>query len=347
MDRAFGQQPTGQHLIVNTYGSAVLLHHEREMARSSQVVSEGIATHCFNYQVRVNTTGAFDIQRRTAIPVMPLRVAFEDGNGTLFHIDVTATSIVMPPRYRITHDELVQTYSLKPMPPFPGGFRIRLLASNVNRRIDLRYLNHSWVSVFIAARQIMAVRLQGEEMAEALYEVCSRVALQGVIHEGADYGLRSAPRARSRTATSGNPTPTQSRQASPNRKEERTVEVPRLVPFETGAYGPIQPTDSAPTSQADQSQSATDTFEMPRLIPLNIEETGTIPKNRASPNKATEQKVKAGPSGIQASPKLDRRKTRKVKAMAKMLVSEIATQWSDICNNMSSSEEEGEIHDEE
>lgn len=369
--------PTGQHLIVNTFGTAILYQGDEELARSDGGIMPAIGTNDFDYRVRVNASGAFDIQRRTRTPVVPINLLIEDSNGPIVHLNVTSDAIVIPPRYHISRNSLTQNFSLSPQPAFGGGFRIRLLASNVLRRIDMRYLNHSWVTVFISARRVLAIRLQGEEMAEVLYEICTRVSTYGANDNNTDYGLRPAPRARSRQpspsqtntrygsmanqtpapiprsrpANSGNPTPTQSRQISPNREEESTVEVPRLVSLVPGAYGPNQPMDPTPTVQTDRSrdtpQGVFDTFEMPKLVPLNIEETGAVPKNEAASTEVTEHKFEAGPSGIQASPKMDRRKAKKVKAMAKMLVSEIATQWSEICNNMASSEEEGEIHDEE
>lgn len=348
--KLFGQQPTGQHLIINTYGMATLHHHDREMARSDRRMADGIASHCFNYQVRVNATGAFDIQRKTMMPVVPLHVAFEDATGILFHLEVTSDAIVIPPRYRISRDELVQSFTLRPNPVFPGGFRIRLLASKVIRRIDLRYSNHSWVSVFVAARQILGVRLQGEEAAEVLYEICTRVSTYGSNEDNNDYGLRPAPRARSRQPSpsqpnarySGmaNPMPApvfRSRQSSPARENVRPNDIPKLEPYvpETPSLTEAM---SLPMQIQERSQSAMSTTSMES--PTEVRATGTVPKTE----KKGEGDQIAGPSGAQIAITPKGKSTKKIKEIAKLLASEIVHQWASICDD--SDEEEGEIKEE-
>lgn len=347
--------PTGQHLLVNTFGIAILYQGDEELARSDGGIMPAIGTNDFDYRVRVNASGAFDIQRRTRTPVVPINLLIEDSQGPIVHLNVTSDAIVIPPRYHISRNTLTQNFSLLPQPAFGGGFRIQLLASNVLRRIDMRYLNHSWVTVLISARRVLAIRLQGEEMAEVLYEICTRISTFGASDGNNDYGLRPAPRARSRQPSPSqtnarhggmaNQTPApipRSRPSSPARRNVRPDSIPMLEAYipETSL---VEDTVSPMQIHTKQDQSVVSST--PISSPIEMRETGTIPKIKTEETKNEgEREQVAGPSGLQMTTTPKNKSGKKIKEIAKLLASEIVHQWASICSE--SDEEEGEIKEE-
>lgn len=205
------QQPTGQHLMINTFGMAYVYYNGKEIARTDEA-APNIGTPDFNFIVRINQSQTIDIQRRVTSPAIPILVSIEEKGHRVSQVRVNETELHIPPNYVAVNDTLCPKFSWRTVAPFTSGFRILLMQSDFVRRVDVRFLNHSWVSLFVVDHQLVTACLQGDEKAEALFQLCTQVHTSTLRHgetvAARRFGLRSAPRSlKSKQTQSGTSSP--------------------------------------------------------------------------------------------------------------------------------------------
>lgn len=189
------QRPTGQHLLVNPFGLAYLYYAGEVIARSDEPKPQAVGTPDFNFMIRVNSNGTFDIQRRMTTPELTILVDIEDSVRRVCQIRAANNELVIPPHHVISDDVLSQRFQARSIPTTNQLFQVRLIQSNHVRRVDVRFLNFSWASLFIVNHHLLTACLHGNDFAELVQCLCDRVRTIG---EGQphNYGLQSAPSGR-------------------------------------------------------------------------------------------------------------------------------------------------------
>lgn len=166
-------QQAGAHLMVNTFGRAVLYYNDKEMADSELTTQQPIGTPDFKFLVRVNRNGTFDIQRRDGV-VFSVTVEM---HVKIFQIQARAEDLLIPPWYRLSGDILYQKFSQRPAEYAESHFRNRLMPSpKVFRRVDVRFLQSSWVTILVHDQQIMSVCVNGQRQLNALQVACEAIS---------------------------------------------------------------------------------------------------------------------------------------------------------------------------
>lgn len=163
--------------MINTFGRAILLYDDKEIATSEEKTTRAIGTPDFKFLIRVNTNGSFDIQRRDGIT---FNLTMES-TTKIFQLRARAEDMLIPPWYRLTGDILQQKYSTRSAEFAESHFRIRLAAStNVFRRVDIRFLQSSWITLLICNDQLMNACVNGPREVALLGAACDAISAAGV-----------------------------------------------------------------------------------------------------------------------------------------------------------------------
>lgn len=164
------QAQTGSHIMINPFGMARLYYMDKEMASNEHPTTHPIGTLDFKFLVRVNRNGTFDIQRKNDVAV---NVTIET-TAKVCQIQVRTDEFVVPPWYRAKRDTLSQVFSTRQTPDFAEShFRIKLMNSALFRRVDVRYLNHSWFTIMISNNQLMKMCVNATRELELMQWACA------------------------------------------------------------------------------------------------------------------------------------------------------------------------------
>lgn len=170
------QQHQGEHLMINTFGRAKLFYDDKEIANSEEKTSRPIGTSDFKFLIRVNSNGSFDIQRRDGVT---FNLTLET-TTKICQVRARGEDMVIPPWYRLAGDVLQQKYATRPAEFAESLFRVRLPhSSNVFRRVDVRFLQSSWVTLLIHNNQVMSACVNGLREIALLGNACETIATNG------------------------------------------------------------------------------------------------------------------------------------------------------------------------
>lgn len=167
------QSPSGSHLLINTFGQAALYYMGNEIANTGAVTTHPIGTLDFKFLVRVNHNKSFDIQWKDGVT---FNVNVESAQK-ICQVQVRAGEMLIPPWYRVKDNTLQQTFSTRQSADFAADahFRVRIFGLNVFRRVDVRYLQGSWVTMVLHNNQLMKVGLNGSRELAILQEACAEI----------------------------------------------------------------------------------------------------------------------------------------------------------------------------
>lgn len=175
IEMAFAPQQTGAHLMINPFGEAHLYYMDKEIANSSRPTSYPIGTTDFKFLIRVNDNGSFDIQRSKDVAY---NVTIED-TVKVCQVQVRSDKVMVPPWYSVMGDVLSHNYSLRQTAEFNNDhFRVRLVNSKLFRRIDCRFLQHSWFTMVVSNHQLMTVCVNATRELEILQWACADIIVQ-------------------------------------------------------------------------------------------------------------------------------------------------------------------------
>lgn len=94
-------------------------------------------------------------------------------------LQVRADEVVIPPWYRVKGNQAVQQFSVREHAEYGDAhFRVRLAASSVFRRVDVRFLQGSWATLIVHKDQLMKVGLNGSRESNILLSACNEIMHQ-------------------------------------------------------------------------------------------------------------------------------------------------------------------------
>lgn len=168
---------TAAHLMINTFGPAILYYGDQVMVNSEEMTTRPIGTPDFKFLIRVNQNGTFDIQRRDGITFNVTMQA----KAKICQLQARAEDLLIPPWYRLAGDILQQKYSLRSAEFAENQFRI-LLAPNSNafQRVDVRFLQSSWATMLIHNDKVMNVCVNGAREVAILEAACNTLGVPNV-----------------------------------------------------------------------------------------------------------------------------------------------------------------------
>lgn len=169
---AYAQHQVGSHFMVNTFGESHLYYMDKEIARSTEPTQQPIGTVDFKFLIRVNQNGTFDIQRGNDIV---FNVTIED-SVKVCQVQVRADEVIIPPWYSAKGDMLTQKFTTRQTAEFNNDqFRVRLLNSALFRRVDFRFLQHSWFTMIVSNHQVMTMCTNATRELEILQWACADI----------------------------------------------------------------------------------------------------------------------------------------------------------------------------
>lgn len=217
--------------MINTFGLAALTGRGARVS-TEQPTANPVGTDSFEYNLRVNNSRTIDIQFRDNFGVT---INVEMGEHTITQVRISPEGLRIGANYYLVGDQLTQRFILaEPTYPRPV-FRLMLLHSQMVRRVDLRYLNYSWVTMVIHNNRIMAVALNGDNLVESLEQMGVAAVERGVTAQSLgrlpsyEFGLSSGHQTRESRASSA--APSRSTTPQPNQGAHNVV-MPRLVPYD-------------------------------------------------------------------------------------------------------------------
>lgn len=167
--------PSGRHLVINTFGLAILMCRGVQV-RTDQPTDYPIGTDGFEYNIRVNTSRTIDIQFRDNVGTT---INVEMGENTVTQIRVTPEGLHVGPTYYLAGDQLTQRFVMTEPNYNRSTFRLKLLNSQMIRRVDLRYLNHSWITILIHGNRVISATLNGSDLVDSLQQIGEAILEQG------------------------------------------------------------------------------------------------------------------------------------------------------------------------
>lgn len=194
-----------RHLLVNPFGSAVLEYRGRELADSSVETPVAMSTNDFKFRVTVNADGSVDIQRNKDDP--NYLVDIYNGPRRACTLQVEDNAIRIAPNYLVNAGGVVQT----PIRKLEAAERyedrenasilyIKLAESKIVRRVDFRYRNGMWVSIFMHNADVISVRPNGDYFAGVCSTMLSNAATHYAgyrdidLNQALSFGLIAPPR---------------------------------------------------------------------------------------------------------------------------------------------------------
>lgn len=162
-----------RHLLLNTFGPAQLEYRGRTVANSKIPSHESYATSDFMFRIFVNPDESIDIQRNPANPKYRLQI-FNNGHRAAV-LMVTENDVEVDANYTTTVAAVVQRplRKLDTARNYDEQINLDLLTLTLEdplliRRVDYRYRNALWVTLFMHQQYLLTVRPNGDYFSEAI-----------------------------------------------------------------------------------------------------------------------------------------------------------------------------------
>lgn len=121
----------------------------------------------------------------------------ERGENTITKIRITPEGLHIGSSFYLIGNQLMQRFVLTEPYYTRSIFRLTLFQSRLVQRIDMRYLNHSWITVLIHGNRVNAVALYGANLVDSLQQMGEAAVERGVLAQrqnvqaSHDFGLSS------------------------------------------------------------------------------------------------------------------------------------------------------------
>lgn len=204
-EKMFQRPVEARHLLVNPFGPAILEYRGRELVDSSVETPVAISTNDFKFRVTVNADGSVDIQRNKDDP--NYLVDIYNGPRCACTLQVEDNAIRIAPNYLVNAGGVVQTPIRKLEAAEKYEERenasilfVKLAESKTVRRVDFRYRNGMWVSIFMHNADVISVRPNGDYFAGACSTMLTNAANHYARYKDVDlnkalsFGLIAPPR---------------------------------------------------------------------------------------------------------------------------------------------------------
>lgn len=279
---------SAEHLLLNPFGLAQIYYGPTSYGRNDQASVRGYATFDLKFTIFINANGSIDIQRGHNGPLPPWQVVVEANGSSLFQLRVTNDGILVSPNYRVNNGVIVCEGPSQPINLSERHFRIVLLQPSLFRRLDFRYVQQPWVSVFTMQRYVMSVSLNGNGTAETLQVLVDQVKRSSESNHSTDIIVPVLGRQPNRRPDSRS----SSRAASPT--------TPRSVSRATEILVQVQTQHETSTTHAHNSESNTlhaAAARLPEFVPpppiMPPQSTSTVESNEEGLNPGQEQTIRS------------------------------------------------------
>lgn len=191
--------PTSRHLVINTFGPAVLIGHRLRVSNENPT-ENSLGSGTCEHLISVNQSRTIDIEIfRNAIVVIDVI------NGGAFVGQVrtnTNQELRIDNRVLLVQDRLSQRFTYDPPRYQPPTFRLELQNSQVIRRLDVRFWTYSWLTILMEGRNIMITALRGNELTDRIQTLLDIAVMRGARAQvtgnepNTDFGINGRPMTR-------------------------------------------------------------------------------------------------------------------------------------------------------